>query len=242
MPQKRPTRLLDDEQEEEIEAPPQRKQQRQRPAEDSGGGDFLPDSEVNLKGGHGAARREMAASSTYANRFQVDSRKIVKFPEPEPFASYRRHWITRYNQGGKTLLPVPCYQSIKKPCPLCKGGHRPVVAVCYNVIEVDDKGDVELKSWECGVRVAKSLDDIAEDPKLGPLTRDYYLITKSGEGTSTSYNISRIKTADLVEDYGIPEPDQTEMKSLELYDSSIIKFWSQEKMEELAEEIADEYG
>ena len=242
MPSKRP--IPGDYPEEEEESPPQRRpaQQRQR---DNGDDDGEYQSGVSdlLKPGFAAAKREMAASSPFANRFQAEGRsQIIKFLEPEPYVSYRRHWVKRTTQNGMTNRTYNCLRSINQPCALCSAGHRNQFVSCYNIAVVDNKGDVELKSWECGVRLATSLDDIAQDPKLSPLTRDYYLVSRSGEGTSTSYNVSRLKAADMIEDHDIPEPDEATLKALPLYTKDIVKFPTQKVMEELAEEIADEYG
>jgi hypothetical protein len=199
----------------------------------------------SLKGGWGEGQREQEASVPWASSFRPEkTSQIIKFLDDEPYASFRRHWIESVSrEGGRTNRPYTCLQSFKKPCPLCKAGDRPSAVSAFNIVLLDNKGEVILRSWDCGARLFQVLKGYANDPKIGPLSRHFFLVSKSGEKATTQYNVSSVRASALEEDFDIPVPTDADLAEAirTKYDASIIQVPKVSQMEELADEIADEY-
>ena len=260
MPTKR-TKLVtpdpdDDDDAVDVEADPKVQKARQRlrdvnaaaPADDDDDGDEdetpIP-PRGNLKGGWGEGKREQEASVPWAATFRPDKTStLIKFLDDEPYASFRRHWIeTVSREGGKTNRPYTCLQSVKKECPLCKAGDRPSAVSAFNIVLLDTKGDLTLKSWDAGARLFQVLSGYATDPKIGPLTRHYFLVNKTGEKATTQYNVSSVRASALEEDYDIPVPTEDDLAEIAKtkYTPEIVAIPTAKQMRELADAISDEY-
>ena len=195
-----------------------------------------------LRSGNAAAKREAEATSSWAQTFRPDDKsQIIKFLEPEAYVSFRRHWVERTTPEGKQNRPWTCLQSVKQECPLCKIGLRPQAISCYNIALLDSSGDITLRSWEVTVRVLQVVLGYADDPKVGPLTRGFFSVSKTGQKATTQYNIWPVKASALEEDYDVPLPDEAELKSLKLYDKSIVEITPAKKLRELADELVNDY-
>lgn len=198
-----------------------------------------------IKGGWSEGKREQEASVPWAQTFRPDkTSQLIKFLDDEPYASFRRHWIeSTSREGGKTNRPYTCLQSVKKECPLCKAGDRPSAVSSFNIVLLDNKGELTLKSWDAGARLFQVLQGYATDPKIGPLPRHFFLVSKSGEKATTQYNVSSVRSSALEEDYDIPVPTASDLEEIAKtkYKSDIVPIPSVKQMRELADEISDEY-
>lgn len=213
-----------------------------------GNGDESPPKRVRragaagIRGGWTAGQQEMDATSSYAQTLRLEEKsKFIKFLEDEPYANFRRHWIRRTTKDGESNRAYNCPRSIDQDCPVCEAGHRPQAVSAFNVAEIGDDGQALLKSWDCGPRLFQQLKGYASDPKIAPLTKGYFLVNRTGKGSTTSHNVNPVKASSMEEDYDIIPPPQAELDRLGLYDASIIEFPSQKDLRELAEEVADEY-
>lgn len=126
---------------------------------------------------------------------------IVKFLDDEPFG-YNQHWVQR--EGKKSF---PC---LGAGCPLCKVGVRVSQKIVYPVVNFGDDGSApEVQNLTIGIQFARMLDGFNEDNKVGPLSRLYWSISKSGKGLKTQYSALPVKERDLEEDWGF-DLDQVE--------------------------------
>ena len=199
-------------------------------------------SNGEVRGGWTEGQRQMDATSSYANALRLEEKsKVIKFLEDQPYANFRRHWIKRTTKDGETNRAYNCPRSIEKDCPVCEVGHRPQAVAAFNVAEIGDDGQVLLKSWDVGPRLFQQLKGYANDPKIAPLTKGFFIISKTGRGSTTAHNVNPVKASSLEEDYDIEPPDKAELERLGLYDNSIIDFPMMKDLRELAEEVADEY-
>jgi hypothetical protein len=203
-----------------------------------------------LRGGRTEAQRQADAASSYAKSFRPTNKtEVIKFLEEVPYVVYRRHWVKSTGQDGReTNRPYVCPQSYDDPetgrpmgCPLCDVGDKSQYVASYNIAICGDDGQVLHRSWDMGIRVYKAVDGYSTDPKIAPLTRNFYLVSKSGEGTSTQYNVSPVRASALEEDYDTPVPDQSEFDRIELYTPAIVTVDPPKKLRELAHELTAEY-
>ena len=189
-----------------------------------------------IASGWGAFKEKRAASGEFAEQLKVEKKAIlIAFVDNAPFAVYREHWIER--PGKKSFI------CLEKGCPLCEAGdNRPRVKTCFNVIEMIEGGLPELKMWVTTPRLTGQLASLDSDEKVGPLTKGYWSVKRTGEGTKTTYNISPVKERDLKEDWGV-EPlsdDDFARYETESYTTDAITFSTKQQLREVADEIAED--
>jgi hypothetical protein len=196
-----------------------------------------------IKRGWGEGQKQMDSTSSFAQTFKPDERSvIIKFLEDVPYANFRRHWIETTNQEGqKTNRPWTCPMSFGKACPLCDIGHKPQATSSFNIAICDENGSVDRKSWDVGARLFNVLKAYAADPKIAPLTKGFFLVSRTGKKGSTQYNISPVKASSLEEDYDIPVPAKADLDALDLYTEEIVEIPLMSKLQELAAELDDDY-
>lgn len=195
-----------------------------------------------IRGGWTEGQKQMDSTSSFAQTLKLEEKSVViKFLDDTPYANFRRHWVERSTKEGKTIRAYTCLQTVNKECPLCEVGDRAQAVAAFNVAVVGDDGQVLLKSWDCGPRLFNVLKAYANDPKIGPLTRGFFVVSKTGKRGTTQHNVSPVRPASLEEDYDIAPPQQSEFDALEKYTPSIVEIPQSKTLRELAEEIADEY-
>jgi hypothetical protein len=193
-----------------------------------------------LRGGWSAAQQIADSTSPFATFFRPEqSVQILKFLEESPYASFGQHWVERQTQQGQKNLPFTCLSSVGKDCPLCDIGDRASAVSSFNVALVGDDGVPVLRSWNVGVRIMSTLKNYAEDPKIGPLTRGYYAVSKSGRGGGTSQtNIIPIRSdQSLLEDYDVTPPTEEALAQIGTYDTSVIQIPKHSELQDIAEEL-----
>jgi len=188
-----------------------------------------------IKRGWGAAEETKAADSPFAQRLKVTNDPIViKFLEDDPYTSFRQHWIER--QGQKSFT---CLNGLHaKGCPLCDAGERPSARFCFNVALLVPGEEPLLRSYEVGPRIVDSLKNFHQDPKMGPLPKHYWAVSKTGKGTTSQTNHQVVKATDLEEDWDLDELTSDQLASLKAraYDSSIVPVPSYKQLQTLAAE------
>jgi hypothetical protein len=232
-------------------------QPRPDPVADKDDGDFDPDepdtgngqapaskgSASRIRSGWTEGQKQAESTSTFANVFKPTSKtEVIKFLQDQPYASYRRHWLPFTTQDGRrSNRPYVCPLSFDDQCPLCEVGDRASAVFSFNIAVCGDDGQVLHRSWDAGVRVFNALKGYSQDPKIAPLTRNFFLVSKTGEGTSTQYNVAPVRASALQEDYDIPVPDQSEFDRLVLYTPEIVTVEPVKKLRELARELTADY-
>ena len=195
-----------------------------------------------LRGGWGDAQKQMESTSSWAQAFKPDEKsQVIKFLEDTPYVNMRRHWIERTTKDGKTNRAYTCLLSFDKPCPLCEIGDKPQAVSCFNIAICDESGGVTRKSWDCGARLFNVLKSYANDPKIAPLTKNFFLVSRTGKKGSTQYNVVPVKPTALEEDYDIPVPSQAALDALDPYTVEIVDIPTTKTLRELAEELVDDY-
>ena len=84
-------------------------------------------------------------------------------------------------------------------------------------------------------RLYKSLHAAHFSP-AGPLTKNYWAISRTGKMQSTVYHINPVKPRDLAEDWGITDEEAIEKAIAEMvpFDRSVIKEPTWEELEAVA--------
>lgn len=188
-----------------------------------------------IKRGWGAAEETKTADSPFAQRLKVTTDKVViKFLEDDPYTSFRQHWIER--QGQKSFT---CTSNIHaKGCPLCDAGDRPSARFCFNVALLMQGEEPVIRSYEVGPRVVDSLKNFHQDPKMGPLPKNYWAVSKTGKGATSQTNHQMVKAGDLEEDWSLDPITEAQLAALKkkAYDSSIVSIPSFKTLQQIAAE------
>jgi hypothetical protein len=195
-----------------------------------------------LREGWSAAQDVMDSTSSFANALKPEEKsKVIKFLDGEPYVNYRRHWIERATPQGKSTRSYTCLKSFGKDCPLCDAGDRAQAGSAFSFAEIGDDGVVSLKSWDVGPKIFNILKGYANDPKIAPLTRGFFLVSRTGKKGSVNHQVIPVKATALEEDYDIPVPDQAAFDRLEKYTKDIVEVPTRKSLDEIALEIADDY-
>lgn len=225
-----------------------------RPLPSEGGGtatathdddDAVPSG--SIREGWSAGKQTMDATSSYAQAFKPEKdMQIIKFLDDKPYASWRRHWVDRQGPQGMTKRAYPCPQTWGKDCPLCNIGDKVQGVSSFNIILLGDDGVPTLQTWDVGVKLFNVLKNYNADPKVGPLTKGYFGVTKTGgegrrSGGQVQTNVSPISPTALKADYQMDAPSAAEMAKLKPYTADVIVMPKRSELEEVAQELADDH-
>lgn len=231
----RPRTMRNSAPEPEVEEAPA---QRRNPVEDDAASEAAP-----IHAGWTAGQKVMDSSSDYAQVLKLDAQiQIIKFLEDQPYANYRRHWVDRMTQKGPSKRAYVCLETVGKSCPLCAIGDRPQAVSAFNVALLGDDGQLLLKTWDVGARLFNVLRAFAMDPKVGPLSRGFFAVNKTGARQNVQYNVIPVKEGSLSEDYDIVPPGPAEISRCGVYDASILQIPKRSELEEIAQELSDYDG
>ena len=206
----------------------------------------MTEDEVSeIKGGWTEGDKQMASTSSYAQTLKLEEKaQVIKFLDDTPYANFRRHWVERTTKdSGKTIRAYGCPKTVGKECPLCDAGDRPQAVAAFNIAIVGDDDNLVLKSWDVGPRLFQVLKGYANDPKIGPLTKGFFIASRTGKRGTTQHNVSPVSRTALEEDYDITPPSKDDLDKLakDKYTPKIVEIAKAKDLRELAEEMADEY-
>lgn len=190
-----------------------------------------------IKRGWGAAQKVQEATSAFAQRFKVlEEPQIIKFLEDEPYASFRTHWVDG-RAGQKSFV---CLADHQDGCPLCDAGNRPSTKFAFNIALLGDEGDLSVKSFEVGVRLIDQLKNFHTDPRQGPLSKNYWAVSKTGKGSQTQTILQMVRERDLAE-WSMVAYTDADMGVLKRnsYTPEIISIPKRSDLLEIAAEISD---
>lgn len=216
-------------------------------APDEGGDEGSDDDDEDIKAeraarrqksvrtGWGGYKQTRAASSDFPDNLETGKEaKLIKIAEPEPFASFRQHWIERPGKKSWT-----CGED---DCPICDTGDRPASKTCFNVYELEDDAWTN-KVWTVGNQIADTLQNFATDPKTNKEWPGYFSVKKVGKGKGkTQTVVTPVKERDVLDDWGVDPLGPEDFEELEkgLYDDSTVQVHTKKQLREIASELMDE--
>ena len=143
-------------------------------------------------------------------------------------------------EGKKSFV---CLQTprIDESCPLCEtAGDLPRNKFAFNVVVLTDENDgtPKVQIMTAPPSFARQLRAMNMDPKMGPLSKHYWAISRQGSGPKTQYTLNRVKANDLAEEWDLdPEAVAASLKNLPLYDSSVTYVTPREELIEIARSL-----
>jgi hypothetical protein len=188
-----------------------------------------------IRSGWGAVDNIKQDDANYAVRLKTGSDPVlIKFLEDAPYASWRQHWVQR--SGQKSFV---CRDGMDSHgCPLCDGGNRPRPLFAFNVALLERGEEPVLRSYEAGTRVIATLRNFNEDDRQGPLSKEYWAVSRSGTGPQTQYNHLLVKERDLKEEWNVDplSADLLEELKGKAYTTDILRIQSHAELLDVVNE------
>ena len=195
--------------------------------------DETPSRSSVIQTGWNAAKKAVAKSTkTYATDFKFDEDvQLIKFISEDPM-TFMQHWVNR--PGKKSFI------SIGEGDPLIEVGSKPDQKFAFTVLNLSDE-EPQTQLMIVGVRLCGQLEKLASNAKTGPLNRPdmYWAVSKSGQGTKTSYSLVPVKERDLAEEWEIDPVAAAELiKTLKPLGPEALHTSTKAELAEIAREIA----
>jgi len=176
------------------------------------------------------------ALTTPTGNYPVDFKhseeiQVVKFIDPDgPFATYKQHFLN--GKPGKKS-----YVCLGDNCPLCTVlNHRAEEKRGFTIINFS-VSPAQRQILTATPRLFKQLHQAHFSPQ-GPLNKNFWALSKSGERQTTVYHLNAIKARDLDEDWSINAADaEAAIGEFESYTRSVIKENSYAELVEIANSL-----
>lgn len=197
--------------------------------------------------GHSVRRGWEGAKANKAKRQIGDEFKVkentdylLKFLEPEPFATYLEHFIKSLASNGERASFV----CLEEDCPLDAIGDKPGDRALFNVAIIDDRGHATPMWWKATSSILDLIEDYAFSERNSPIDRTdlYFEVSKKkAKNGIFQYRIEPIKARDLADEGTEPLTDD-ELGELRgrLFDAdTALKVPSHRDLREIAEGLED---
>jgi len=178
-------------------------------------------SSTAVQSGWDAAEKLTVSAGDFPVEFKFNEGEfqIIKFLDQNgPFAIYKQHFLQQKTTGKRS------YVSLGANDPLCtKLGSRPEDKKAFSIANLSAAGGPQRQMLIASSRLFKSLHAAHFSPQ-GPLTKNYWAISRTGKMQTTVYHINSVKPRDLMEDWNI-NSDEVEklIADMKPFDKSAIK-------------------
>jgi hypothetical protein len=161
-----------------------------------------------------------------------DEPQLVKFLEDQPFASYEQHWIER-PKGKKSFV------CIGDACPLCDVlGDKPRGKFSFNVLVLS--GDTQgVQILTAPPSLARQIKKAHDDERKGPLSKEFWEISRLGTGPTTQYTLNFVRGRDLAEEWKLSQDTVNELVAAAVpFTAEVIRETPRSEMLEVARSVA----
>jgi len=172
-------------------------------------------------------------SSDFPTDFKFsESPQLVKFLEDQPFASYEQHWIER-PKGKKSFV------CIGEACPLCDVlGDKPRGKFAFNVLVLS--GEVQgVQIMTAPPSLARQIKKAHDDERKGPLSKEFWEVSRLGSGPTTQYTLNFVRGRDLTEEWKLSTDAVQELVAAAVpFTAEVIRETPRSEMLEVARSVA----
>jgi len=189
-----------------------------------------------IQTGWGAASTNTSSKMEFPKEFKfVDGEfQIVKFLDEEgPFAVYKQHFLSQVTTGRRSYVSTGPNDPL-----ITKLGSEPEEKRAFSIANLSAAGGPQRQMLIASPRLFKSLHAAHFSPQ-GPLTKNYWAISRSGKMNATVYHLNAIKPRDLAEDWGITDINAIEAAVLAMkpFTRDDIKQHTVEELEAVAKSL-----
>jgi hypothetical protein len=161
-----------------------------------------------------------------------ESPQLVKFLEDQPFASYEQHWIER-PKGKKSFV------CIGEACPLCDVlGDKPRGKFAFNVLVLSGESQ-GVQIITAPPSLARQIKKAHDDERKGPLSKEFWEVSRLGSGPTTQYTLNFVRGRDLAEEWKLSTDDVQELVAAAVpFTAEVIRETPRSEMLEVARSVA----
>ena len=161
-----------------------------------------------------------------------ESPQLVKFLEDQPFASYEQHWIER-PKGKKSFV------CIGEACPLCDVlGDKPRGKFAFNVLVLSGESQ-GVQIMTAPPSLARQIKKAHDDERKGPLSKEFWEVSRLGSGPTTQYTLNFVRGRDLTEEWKLSTDAVQELVAAAVpFTAEVIRETPRSEMLEVARSIA----
>lgn len=160
--------------------------------------------------------------------------QIIRFIDTAgPFANYRQHFLKEKTEGRRSYVwdgsgPSDPLETILKS--------KPEIKRAFTIVNLTAK-PYQRQMLIATPRLYKTLH-AAEFSPQGPLTKNYWAISRTGQKQQTVYNLMAVKARDLAEDWGLNEAEvEQAIAGFKPFERSDIRQDSYAALVEIAESL-----
>lgn len=172
-------------------------------------------------------------NSEYPTDFRFSEEpQLVKFLEDSPFATYEQHWIER-PKGKKSFV------CIGEDCPLCDIiGDKPRGKFAFNILVLSGEAQ-GLQILTAPPSLARQIKKAHDDERKGPLSKEFWEISRLGTGPTTQYTLNFVRGRDLSEEWKLnPDTVNELVAAAEPYTAEVIRETPRSELLEVARSVA----
>ena len=161
-----------------------------------------------------------------------ESPQLVKFLEDQPFASYEQHWIER-PKGKKSFV------CIGEACPLCDVlGDKPRGKFAFNVLVLSGESQ-GVQIMTAPPSLARQIKKAHDDERKGPLSKEFWEVSRLGSGPTTQYTLNFVRGRDLTEEWKLSTDAVQELVAAAVpFTAEVIRETPRSEMLEVARSVA----
>lgn len=155
---------------------------------------------TSVQSGWEAAEKLVTVSVEYPTEFKhSESFQLIKFIDlAGPFANYRQHFLKEKTEGRRSYV----WDGVGPNDPLeTILNSKPEIKRAFSIVNLTAK-PFQRQMLIATPRLYKTLH-AAEFSPQGPLTKNYWAISRTGVKQQTVYNLMAVKARDLEEDWGL---------------------------------------
>lgn len=157
--------------------------------------------------------------------------QLIKFLEDGPFRVYEQHWIER--TGKKSFV------ALSEDDPFTDLlGSKPRARFAFNVLVLSGETQA-VQILTAPPSFARQIRRAHEDERKGPLSKEFWEVSRTGNGPTTQYTINYVRGRDLEEEWNLnPEAVSELVKNAVCFTPDVIKETPREEMLKIAREVA----
>jgi len=164
-----------------------------------------------------------------------DKPQLIKMLDANgPFAIYKMHFLT--NKPGKKSYV--CLKPTGQDCPLCTLlNHKPEDKRSFTIVNFSADGGPQRQILTATPPLYRTLLN-ANSSKHGPLNKDFWELSRTGERASTTYHLMPVKARDLDDEYGTSQKDaEALIADTVVYTPEVIRETPYAELQEIAEAL-----
>lgn len=192
-------------------------------------------TQTSVQSGWEAAEKLITTLVEFPTEFKhSETFQLIKFIDTSgPFANYRQHFLKEKTEGRRSYV----WDGVGSDDPLeTILNSKPEIKRAFSIVNLTAK-PFQRQMLIATPRLYKTLHAGEFSPQ-GPLTKNYWAISRTGVKQQTVYNLMAVKARDLEEDWGLNAAEvDAAVASFKPFESSDIRTDSYATLVELANSL-----